>query len=233
MVRWPPHRSAQLYYDIRHICCLTHSFKGVWPQFDGEVRLLAFDAGLAQTARTLAHHSAVATLGPQLRSFHHRASSLPRALFARPEGDSRPDTGTRQKPYRLGARRVERPPTAGRRVRVFAHYLEPLGGAGLLTGLDRLGVGGRSHVGATCGRPTGTSRPPNLAVRRGCCPVREGHCRPEGDLRSPPPWDVSRAKSVCFESQNCTQHATARRGIPKSWLRWNRPSRRGHLRRRR
>ena len=168
------------------------------------MRLLAFDAGLAQTARTLAHHSAVATLGPQLRSFHHRASSLPRALFARPEGDSRPDTGTRQKPYRLGARRAERPPTAGRRVRVFAHYLEPLGGAGLLTGLDRLGVGGRSHVGATCGRPTGTSRPPNLAVRRGCCPVREGHCRPEGDLRSPPPWDVSRAKSVCSESQNCT-----------------------------
>ena len=104
---------------------------------------------------------------------------FPRSLFARPERDERPNTGTptlrpRQRPYRLAARRAERPPTAGRRVRVFAHYLEPLGGAGRLTGLDRLGVGGRSHVGATCGRPTGTSRPPNLAVRRGCCPVRGG-----------------------------------------------------------
>jgi hypothetical protein len=54
---------------------------------------------------------------------------FPRSLFARPERDERPNTGTptlrpRQRPYRLAARRAERPPTAGRRVRVFAHYLE-------------------------------------------------------------------------------------------------------------
>jgi hypothetical protein len=63
------------------------------------------------------------------------------------------------------------------------------------------GVGGRSHVGATCGRPTGTFRPPNLAGRRGCCPVR-GALPPGGRPQVAPTWDVSRAKGVYSESQD-------------------------------
>ena len=79
--------------------------KRILSWFDGEVRLLAFDAGLAQTARTLVHHSAVATLGPQLRSFHRHGigrASVDAFAGATEAGQVRP--GLNDPPLTLVAR---------------------------------------------------------------------------------------------------------------------------------